>query len=108
MENLTLQGRNLFPNLVEIDASNSMKFSPYNTTSDSGRHEFKLTLKQIQADMRDVAFYYRKKTGIPKLADSGLADVLLGGGGLTVCLCRFLSSVLFSWQLGYGGPYLCG
>jgi len=84
VENLTLQGRNLFPNLVEIDASNSMKFSPYNTTSDSGRHEFKLTLKQIQADMRDVAFYYRKKTGIPKLADSGLADVLLGGGGLTV------------------------
>ena len=86
VENLTLQGRNLFPNLVEIDASNSMKFSPYNTTSDSGRHEFKLTLKQIQADMRDVAFYYRKKTGIPKLADSGLADVLLGGGGLTVRL----------------------
>jgi len=65
-------------------ASNAMKFSPYNTTSDSGRHEFKLTLKQIQADMRDVAFYYRKKTGIPKLTDSGLADVLLGGGGLTV------------------------
>ncbi|KAF8263795.1 hypothetical protein EI94DRAFT_1772841 [Lactarius quietus] len=84
VENLTLQGRNLFPNLVEIDASNSVKFSPYNTISDSGRHEFKLTLKQIQADMRDVAFYYRKKTGIPKIADSGLADVLLGGGGLTV------------------------
>lgn len=84
VENLTLQGRNLFPNLVEIEASNSMKFSPYNTVNDSNRHEFKLTLKQIQADMRDVAFYYRKKTGIPKIADSGLADVLLGGGGLTV------------------------
>jgi hypothetical protein len=84
VENLTLQGRNLFPNLVEIEASNSMKFSPYNTTKDSGRHEFKLTLRQIQADMRDVAFYYRKKTGIPKLADSGIADVMLGGGGLTV------------------------
>src|ERR1700761_5252182 len=47
VENLTLQGRNLFPTLVEIDASNAVKFSPYNTTSDSGRHEFKLTLKQI-------------------------------------------------------------
>ncbi|KAI9441014.1 hypothetical protein H4582DRAFT_2074783 [Lactarius indigo] len=84
VENLTLQGRNLLPNLVEFDASNSMKFSPYNTTSDCSRHEFKLTFRQIQADMRDVAFYYRKKTGIPKIADSGLADVLLGGGGLTV------------------------
>jgi hypothetical protein len=85
-----------------------MKFSPYNDTSDSGRHEFKLTLKQIQADMRDVAFYYRKKTGIPKLADSGLADVLLGGGGLTVRPPQFLCSFLCSWQLGYGGPCLCG
>lgn len=34
--------------------------------------------------MRDVAFYFRKKTGTPKLTDSGIADVLLGGEGLTV------------------------
>lgn len=34
--------------------------------------------------MKDVAFYFRKKTGIPKMVDSGLADVLLGGEGLTV------------------------
>ena len=76
--------------------SNSMKFSPYNTINDSGRHEFKLTLREIQADMKDVAFYYRKKTGIPKLADSGLADVILGGSGLTVCLPLFLNSFLSS------------
>jgi len=36
--------------------------------------------------MRDVAFYYRKKTGIPKMSDSGLADVLLGAEGLNVGL----------------------
>jgi hypothetical protein len=33
--------------------------------------------------MRDVALYFRKKTGIPKLTDSGLADVICGEG-LTV------------------------
>lgn len=33
--------------------------------------------------MRDVAFYFRKKSGIPRLSDSGLADVVLGGEGLT-------------------------
>jgi hypothetical protein len=37
----------------------------------------------MQADMRDVAFYFRKKSGI-KMTDSGLADVVLGGEGLTV------------------------
>lgn len=36
--------------------------------------------------MRDVAFYFKKKTGMPKLKDSGLADVLLGGDGLTITI----------------------
>ena len=61
-----------------------MKFSPYNTINDVSHHEFTLTFGHVQADMRDVAFYFRKKSGIPKLTDSGLADVLLGGQGLTV------------------------
>ena len=42
--------------------------------------------------MRDLAFYFRKKRGIPKLTDSGLADVLLGGQGLTVRIPLFFSS----------------
>jgi len=37
---------------------------------------------QIHADMRDVAFSFRTKTGI-KMRDSGLADVQLGGQGLS-------------------------
>lgn len=36
--------------------------------------------------MRDVAFYFRKKTGFPKITDSGLADVVLGGQGLTAVI----------------------
>lgn len=31
--------------------------------------------------MRDVAFYFCKKSGIPKLTDSGLVDVLLSEQG---------------------------
>ncbi|KAI0954376.1 hypothetical protein AcV7_007628 [Taiwanofungus camphoratus] len=84
IENLALSGRNLFPNVISMEAHNFIRFSPYNAITDEGRHEFILTLGQIQADMRDVAFYFKKKTGFPKLSDSGLADVLLGGEGLTV------------------------
>jgi hypothetical protein len=91
VEDLTLQGRNLFPNIVSIETHNYMKFSPYNTIDDDNHHELTLTFGHIQADMRDVAFYFRKKSGIPKLSDSGLADVLLGGHGLTV---RRLGSLL--------------
>ena len=38
----------------------------------------------MQADMRDVAFYFHKKTGTPKITDSGIADILLGGQGLSI------------------------
>jgi Family of unknown function (DUF5923) len=34
--------------------------------------------------MRDVMFYFNKKTGVPKMKDSGLADILVGGEGITV------------------------
>jgi len=84
VENLTLQGRNLFPNIVKFEAFNFIKFSPYNAIEDDYRHKISFSLEQMQADMRDVAFYYHKKTGLPKMKDSGLADVLLGGEGLTV------------------------
>ncbi|KAF8326038.1 uncharacterized protein EI90DRAFT_2930862 [Cantharellus anzutake] len=84
IENLTLQGKNILPNVVSIDAHNHFSFSPYDAISDVNRHEFKFTFSQIQMDMRDVAFWFHKKGGIPKIRDSGLADVLLGGEGLTV------------------------
>jgi hypothetical protein len=83
VENLTLSGRNLFPNIISMEAHNYFKFSPYNAIRDVSRHQFTLTFGQIQADMRDIAFWFRKKTGIPKLSDSGLADVILGGEGVT-------------------------
>ena len=79
-----MSGRNLFPNIVSVEAHNFIKFSPYNAIKDDSSHDFTLTFAQIQADMKDVAFYFRKKTGLPKITDSGLADVLLGGSGLTV------------------------
>jgi hypothetical protein len=85
VENLTLEGRNLFPNIIEMEAHNFIKFSPYESITDDFNHHMTFSLHQMQADMKNVAFYYRKKTGIPKMSDSGLADVLLGGEGLSVC-----------------------
>jgi len=83
VENLTLSGRNLFPNLVSLEAHNFVKFSPYNNITDESHHDFTLHFGQVQADMRDVAVYFRRKAGIGKITDSGLADVILGGEGLS-------------------------
>lgn len=78
-----MQGRNLFPNVVTLVAHNYLKFSPYSSISDDHHHEFMFTFAQMQADMRDVAFFFRKKTGFPKVMDSGMADIVIGGSGLT-------------------------
>ncbi|KAG5350862.1 hypothetical protein C0989_009009 [Termitomyces sp. Mn162] len=83
VENLTLSGRNLFPNIISLEAHNFLRFSPYASVTDESRHRFTLTFAHMQADMRDVAFYFRKKTGMPKMRDSGLADVLVPGEGMT-------------------------
>ena len=84
IENITLSGKNLLPNVVTMSARNYFKFSPYRVIDDHAEHEVELTFGQIQADIRDVAFYFRKKTGLPKFKDSGLADFTLGGEGVTV------------------------
>lgn len=84
IENLTMEGSNILPNIISVDAHNYLEFSPYDAIPDHDNHDFKFTFSQMQADMRDVAFYFNKKSGLPKLKDSGLADVFLGGEGLTV------------------------
>jgi hypothetical protein len=109
VENLTLSGRHLLPNVVEVEAHNYLRFSPYEPKSagDAGRHEFTFTFAQMHADMRAVAFSFRTKTGPIKMQDSGLADVLLGGQGLTVRLLLCPALPAMHWMLmcdapGYG------
>lgn len=86
VENLTLSGKNLFPNIVAVEAHNYLKFSPYGIGKEEGsRHEMIITLSQMQADMRDVAFYFERKSGI-RIKDSGLADVVIGGEGVNVTI----------------------
>lgn len=87
IENLILSGPNLFPNVVSLESHNSFKFSPYeqlNKSMDTHHHKFRFGMSQIQADIRDVRFSFRRKTGWPKLKDHGLADVILAGKGMSI------------------------
>ncbi|ORY35471.1 hypothetical protein BCR39DRAFT_460742 [Naematelia encephala] len=87
IENLILSGPNLFPNVILIEAHNRFTFSPYsniNKTLDTHHHVFRAGFSQIQADIRDVAFAFRRKSGWPKISDHGLADVIIAGKGISV------------------------
>jgi len=83
IENLTLESQNIFPNIIELEVKNYFKLSPYNNIQDKNKHSFWISFAQIQADIRDVPFYFKKKSGFPKISDSGIADVLLAGQGIS-------------------------
>lgn len=83
IENLILESENFLPNLFEVYNENYFKFSTRKEIKDFNSHTIRIKLEQIQADMRDVHFYYRKKNGV-HLKDEGLADIFLGGKGLSV------------------------
>lgn len=83
IENLTLESQNILPNILEIEVKNYFKLSPYNNVQDRNKHSFWLSFSQVQADIRDVPFYFKKKSGFPKMSDSGIADVLLAGKGIS-------------------------
>ena len=84
IENLNVDPANIIPNLIEIDAHHYHKMSAFKSIKDNHRGSVKLLLSQIQTDLRDVSWAINKKKGFPSLKDSGLADVFLGGSGLTV------------------------
>jgi hypothetical protein len=55
IENLTLSGRNLFPNVIAMESHNFLKFSPYKAIGDESHHEFTLTLAQVRPPLSLVA-----------------------------------------------------
>lgn len=73
-------------------ALNDIKFIPYlyykrcvltETVVGTNHQEF-THLTQMLADMRKIPFYFHKKTGMSKISDSGIAEILLCGQGLSI------------------------
>jgi len=42
-----------------------------------------LSVSGIQMDLKDVAYYVKKKQGFPSITDVGVADIYLGGSGFS-------------------------
>lgn len=87
IENLVLSGDTLLPNVFEtkVDSFNSFSLKSDVKTSPS-RQSLYIRMSEIQAEINDVVFYYKKKTGFPKLTDRGVASLSVGGKGISVSL----------------------
>jgi Family of unknown function (DUF5923)/Protein of unknown function (DUF4449) len=82
VENLVVESENLMPNILEIQVNTFFRFGRKKMHNRS-QHHFAIHVSQIQCDLKDVAYYIKKKQGFPRLEDTGLMDIFLGGQGLS-------------------------
>lgn len=82
IENLVIESDNLFPNALEFGTDNYWRFG---RKAVSSRRENKVMIagSGVQMDLRDVAYYLKKKQGFPGITDKGVMDIILAGEGFS-------------------------
>ncbi|KAJ4505120.1 hypothetical protein HRR83_005901 [Exophiala dermatitidis] len=82
VENLVIETDNLFPNIFEFGSDNYFRMARKGI---SNKKDNKITIagSGIQMDLRDVAYYVKKKQGFPSITDKGVMDIFLGGEGFS-------------------------
>lgn len=82
IENLVIESDNLMPNVLEIAGDNYFRWGRKGMANKK-HHSFQISVSGIQMDLRDVAYYVKKKEGFPGITDLGVADIFLGGTGFS-------------------------
>lgn len=82
VENLVVEGDNLAPNVMEFGSDNFWRWGRKGAQS-RNKNKVMLACEGVQMDLRDVAYYVKKKEGFPGITDKGVMDVFLGGSGLS-------------------------
>lgn len=85
IENLVISGESLLPNVFETKVESFNSFSLKSDIETTPSHQsLHIRMSEIQADIDDVVFFFNKKTGFPKLSDSGVASLAVGGKGISI------------------------
>ncbi|QIW95304.1 hypothetical protein AMS68_000822 [Peltaster fructicola] len=82
VENLVIEGDNLAPNSFEFGSDNYWRWGR-KSIKNKNKNKVMLAVSGVQLDLRDVAYYVKKKEGFPSITDKGLLDIFLGGSGLS-------------------------
>ncbi|KAK5085661.1 hypothetical protein LTR05_004949 [Lithohypha guttulata] len=80
VENLVLESDNLFPNALEFGSDNYWRYGR-KTVRSTRENKVMIAGSGIQLDLRDVAYYLKKKQGFPSITDKGVMDIILSGEG---------------------------
>jgi hypothetical protein len=82
IENLVIESDNLMPNALEFASDNYWRWGRKNIAN-RNKNAVMVSVSGVQMDLRDVSYYIKKKQGFPSISDLGVADIFLGGSGLS-------------------------
>jgi hypothetical protein len=82
IENLVIESDNLMPNILEVANDNYFRWGR-KKVANKNHNSISLSISGVQMDLRDVSYYVKRKEGFPSITDLGVADVFLGGSGLS-------------------------
>jgi hypothetical protein len=82
VENLVLESDNFMPNVLEIASDNYFRWGRKKVASKQN-NSIDVKVSGVQMDLRDVSFYVKRKQGFPSITDQGVANLFLGGDGLS-------------------------
>jgi len=94
-DNMVLRCTNLLPRHMHLHTDTTITMHPPIPYSDRVvsrrdhgdmhiKHRISITISTIRADARDIAFYYKKKSGMARLSDYGTADVAIPDRGISI------------------------
>ncbi|KAI8075926.1 uncharacterized protein B0P05DRAFT_454424, partial [Gilbertella persicaria] len=88
VDNLIISGDTLLPNVFEtkVESFSSFSLRSSETAPKPSRQSLFVRMSEIQADIDDVVFFYKKKSGFPKISDRGVASISVDGKGITLTL----------------------
>jgi len=82
VENLVVESDNLTPNVLEFSSDNYWRWGRKHIAN-KHKNKVMLAVSGVQMDLRDVAFYVKRKRGFPSIKDTGVCDIFMGGQGLS-------------------------
>ncbi|KEF55668.1 uncharacterized protein A1O9_08418 [Exophiala aquamarina CBS 119918] len=82
VENLVVESDNLFPNVFEFGSDNYWRVGR-KKFSNKKENKIMISGSGCQMDLKDVAYYVKRKQGFPSITDKGVMDIFLGGEGFS-------------------------
>lgn len=92
IQNVVLSGYDIFPNNIKVQSKFDVDLALRGSKPSTSNGSIIISTENIRTKLRNVRFYYRRKS-FPQIEDDGFADLDIGGRGLKMKIKLSISGV---------------